>query len=214
MPNFPSQRDYPVRGLDVSRHQGIIDWRKVSACGYRFVYLKATEGGDFQDASFKDNLRAARDAGFYCGAYHFFSLKTPGAVQAHNFINTVPRVKISLPPAVDLEFWGNSSSRPPVEALQANLRMYMESVKSAYGRYPIAYCSRDFADAYLKNFSIDQAWVRNIVFSPARDEKNPWVFWQFSERGRIPGIDGFVDLDVFHGPPERFEALARNFATP
>ena len=212
IPNNPSPHDYPIRGLDVSRHQGTIDWKAVSGSGLRFVYQKATEGGDFQDASFKTNLEGAHAAGLACGAYHFYSLKTLGDVQARNFINTVPPATISLPPALDLEFSGNSSVRPPVDTVQSNLQLFVDTITTAYGREPLVYCASDFAAAYLSNFAPDQVWRRDVFFTPSRDAS--WLFWQFSQRGRVPGINGFVDLDVFHGPRDRFEALARNSATP
>jgi len=216
IPNYPSQSDYPIRGIDVSAHQGRIDWKKVSASGIRFVYLKATEGGDFQDALFKDNLQRARDDGLICGAYHFFSLKTPGSLQAQNFIKTVPGELVDLPPAIDLEFWGNSSARPAPETFRANLRDYFDAIQQAYHRPPITYFSADFADIYLRdsNFGAHPLWIRDILLNPALDQDNSWLFWQYSDRGRVPGIDGFVDLDVFNGSADHFEALTRNFATP
>ena len=214
MPNYPSQTDYPIRGIDVSRHQGPIDWKKVSASGIRFVYLKATEGGYFQDPIFRENLQNARAAGLICGAYHFFTLKAPGNIQAQNFMATAPGQLLNLPPAIDLEFWGNSSVRPSRETFQADLRIYFETVEKASGRKPVAYYSTDFANAYLKGFSIQDDWVRAILMSPTWYRDNSWLFWQYSDRGRVPGIDGFVDLDVFNGSVDQFAALARNLAAP
>jgi len=209
MPNYSTAAHYPVRGIDVSRHQGSIDWKAVSASGIRFVYLKATEGGDFQDASFRQNLRAASDLGLACGAYHFFSLKTPGSVQARNFIGTVPVSGMTLPPAVDLEFWGNASERPTPEAFQQELRTYLDAVRQADGREPVIYTSSDFSGVYLKNFQVRRSWVRDIALGPWWDGNQGWLFWQFSDRGRVPGIDGYVDLDVFNGGEESFGALVR-----
>jgi lysozyme len=214
IPNDPNPSTYPVRGIDVSRHQGRIDWKAVSTGGIRFVYLKATEGGDLQDAAFKENVRAVHDAGMACGAYHFFSLKTPGIVQAQNFIQTVPSGLVTLPPVVDLEFWGNSSERPPPESFQVELRAYLDAVSKAYGREPVIYTSADFSSVYLKNFPIRRFWVRDILLSPTWDGTRAWLFWQFSEKGRVPGVEGFVDLDVFNGGEDRFNALVRNAATP
>lgn len=214
IPNCPNQLDYPIRGIDVSAHQGRIDWKKVSASGIRFVYLKATEGGDFQDAYFKENFQAASDAGVVCGAYHFFSLKTPGATQARNFINTVPNTRVSLPPAIDLEFWGNSSQRPSPELFQANFRAFLDTVKKTYGREPIIYTSADFSNVYLKDFPIRQFWVRDIFLSPNMDGTKTWLFWQFSEKGKVPGVDGFIDMDVFNGTADRFDALTQEGPTP
>lgn len=60
-------------GVDVSNHQGVIEWERVSADGISFAYIKATEGGDHVDAQFYANWRAAATAGLDRGAYHFFT---------------------------------------------------------------------------------------------------------------------------------------------
>jgi len=204
IPNEPSRTDFPIRGLDVSAHQGSIDWKQVKASGMSFVYLKATEGGDFQDANFADNLKGAREAGLVCGAYHFFSLKTPGLTQAQNFIRTVPRDQVTLPPVIDLEFWGNSSARPTPEAFQSELHAYENAIKQAYGQTPLFYTSSDFSDVYLQGYLYARIWARDIFRNPHADGMGPFNFWQYSDRGRLPGICGFVDLDVFHGSEDDF----------
>jgi lysozyme len=198
IPNEPDSLRYPIHGLDVSAHQGFIDWKKVSASGIRFVYLKATEGGDFQDADFDRNLKAAHEAGLACGAYHFFSLRAPGTIQAQHFIRTVPRAEMNLPPAIDLEFWGNSAARPSPATFQADLNAYMNAVRVAYDHEPVIYTSPDFSKTYLQGFPVVSWWIRAVLFSPGNNDK--WLLWQFSEKGRVPGITGFVDLDVYQGP--------------
>jgi lysozyme len=202
IPNFPNPSRYPVRGIDVSAHQGRIDWKRVAAGGISFAYLKATEGGDFRDAAFKGNLEAAREAGVACGAYHFFRFTTPGAAQAENFIRTVPREEVALPPAIDLEYWGNSADRPSPEAFQAELRTYVDAITKAYGRKPVFYTASDFSSVYLKDFPLRQLWIRDILLTPDMDGTKSWLFWQFSEEGTVPGIAGFIDLDVFNGSAE------------
>jgi lysozyme len=214
IPNYPSRSVYPFRGIDVSRHQGHIDWKMVSSSGISFAYLKATEGGDFQDARFKENLQAAHEAGLACGAYHFFSLKTSGRLQAQNFIKNVPAAEMALPPAVDLEFWGNSSDRPSPESFQAELLDYIREIRIAYGREPVIYTSGDFSSVYLNDFQIQRFWVRDVLLSPNLDGTKAWQFWQFSEKGRVPGIEGFVDLDVYNGPADHFDAPSRGITTP
>jgi lysozyme len=205
IPAEPGHGEYPIRGIDISRHQGDIDWRQVAASGISFVYLKATEGGDFQDAAFGHNLRDARAAGLACGAYHFFSLRTPGAVQAENFLKTAPKDQLALPPAVDLEYWGNSSARPKPEDFQRELRIYLEAITQAYGREPVIYTAPEFSDVYLKGFTLTSPWVRSVLFPI--DRTQPWTFWQFTEKARVPGIHRFVDEDVFHGDGAEFERL-------
>jgi lysozyme len=194
IPNKPSGAEYPIRGIDVSRHQGKVDWNAVAASGIRFVYLKATEGGDFRDASFAENLAGARAVGLQCGAYHFFSLKTPGLAQARNFIATVPRGACTLPCAIDLEYTGNSAERPPVGDFQKQLTDFVDAIRTNYGREPVFYVDEDLARDYLGGYAMHDRWVRAVVFRPGSD----WMFWQYSELGRVPGIHGFVDLDVFN----------------
>ncbi len=64
-------QDYPVQGFDVSHHQENINWKKISPKKFQFVYLKATEGGDYKDPKFQENWLKAREHGFHVGAYHF-----------------------------------------------------------------------------------------------------------------------------------------------
>ena len=105
--SYAASQDYTVKGFDVSHHQKDIDWKKISPKSYKFVYLKATEGGDFKDRKFQDNWLQAREQGFYVGAYHFYRLCREGEIQAQNFIETVPNKLDALPPVIDLEYDSN-----------------------------------------------------------------------------------------------------------
>jgi lysozyme len=87
--NYPSAARFPIRGIDVSHHQGAIDWTAVKAARVEFAFIKASEGGDFRDREFARNWEAARKAGVVRGAYHFFTFCTPGLAQADNFVATI-----------------------------------------------------------------------------------------------------------------------------
>ncbi|MEG2750009.1 MAG: GH25 family lysozyme, partial [Acinetobacter sp.] len=102
--NSASAETYPIKGFDVSHHQGVIDWKKISPQQYQFVYLKATEGGDYQDDQFQNYWMEARERGMHVGAYHFYRLCRDGKIQAQNFIETVPNKSNALPPVIDLEY--------------------------------------------------------------------------------------------------------------
>ncbi len=198
--NYPDRHRYPVRGLDVSHHQQQIDWRTVSRQGFRFVYIKATEGGDFKDPRFHGNWHRARQQGLITGAYHFFTFCRSGAAQARNFIATVPREKDALPPAVDVEFGGNCDARPTAEALQAQLQVYLSIVRSHYGKTPVIYVTKQSYRRYIRGrYKDSRIWIRDIYFEPVLTEKRRWTFWQFANRGRVAGIDTPVDLNVFAG---------------
>jgi lysozyme len=92
---------YNVIGVDVSNHQGDIDWSALAGSSVAFVYIKATEGGDFRDKRFLLNWEGAKRAGLAHGAYHFFTQCRSGAEQAKNFIATVPREHGALPPVIE-----------------------------------------------------------------------------------------------------------------
>ena len=131
--SFSPDRDaYPVRGIDVSNHQGPIDWRRVAADDVSFAIIKATEGGDWVDKSFARNFAAAKEAGLAIGAYHFFTFCRPGADQARNFIATVPRDRLMLPPVIDVEFHGNCPRRPTPEELRVELTAFLGPVEAYF----------------------------------------------------------------------------------
>src|SRR5437870_491382 len=133
IPNYPSERAYPVRGLDVSNHQGSIDWKAVQRSGTRFAYIKATEGADFKDQTFSTNWTQCGEARLVRGAYHFFTLGTSGKLQAANFIDSVPVDPGALPPAIDLEFSGyNKKQRPSPKDFQRELALFWDAIFAHY----------------------------------------------------------------------------------
>lgn len=205
IPNYPSEKEFPIRGIDVSRHQGFIDWGKVAQSKIHFAYIKSTEGGDLKDVRFEDNWKGSGKVGLRRGAYHFFTLKTSGAEQAKNFIAAVPKGETMLPPVIDLEFGGNSSFRPTVPEFERELKAFMSGVKTSFKSEPILYVDQGFYEQYLQAFKAYRLWVRNVFQSPPKEPS--WTFWQFSERTKVPGIDGYVDANVFSGTGQDFLLL-------
>ena len=201
----PAGERYPVQGIDISHHQGAIDWDALKRRHVRFVYMKASEGGDHVDTRFAGNWRAARRAGIARGAYHFFTLCKPGLAQAHNFMRTVPVDSQAMPPAIDLEFGGNCKRRPEKAAVLRELTAFLAAIERRYDKKPILYVTRDFHDRYLTGALADYGfWIRRIYFRPDLPGR-PWLFWQFHDRGSRAGITGRVDLNVFHGDWDAFE---------
>lgn len=200
----PDRSSYPLRGIDVSRHQGQIDWPAVAKSDVAFVILKATEGGDHVDERFAANLAGAEAAGLAVGAYHFFTFCKPGAEQARNFLAAVPRDRRLLPPVVDLEFGGNCSARPSVDDLKRELVAFLQPVEAAFGRPAIFYVMNDAATQYADALPDRQRWVRSIAWPPSGAD---WVYWQYHDEGRINGIDGDVDLNVLQGGPDTLDRL-------
>lgn len=200
----PDPARYPLRGIDVSHHQGRIDWPRVAADDVAFAYLKATEGGDYRDDAFARNWDAARAAGLAVGAYHFFTFCRPGAEQADNVLATVPAAADALPLVVDLEFGGNCGRVPAPADLRGELDAFLARVEPARGRRVAFYVTAEFLDAYGAALPPRALWRRSLLREP--EPLARWVLWQYHNRGRVDGIDGPVDLDVFFAGPEAFAA--------
>ncbi len=206
----PDAEEYPVRGIDVSEHQGVIDWDKVKAAGKDFAFIKATEGMDHKDSYFEVNWAESREAGLARGAYHFFTFRSPGIEQARNFVATVPAEEDSLPPTIDIEFGGNSRDIPTRDALQAELKDFINEIARHYGRQPILYVEYESYEAFIVgDFEDCIIWIRDLFKTPELSDGRHWAFWQYSPRGRVSGIDGYVDLDVFNGDGKDFEDMMR-----
>jgi len=199
----PDSDRYPVRGIDVSHHQGAIDWAKIADDDVVFAYLKATEGGDHRDREFARNWRNARAAGVDVGAYHFFTFCRPGADQAANFIAVVPVDAQALPPAVDLEFGGNCGRVPDGATMRRELDAFLSPVEAAYGKSALLYVTPEFLAAYRAHLPQRALWRRSILRAP--DDAASWRLWQYHNRGRIDGIDGPVDLNVFVADRAQYE---------
>jgi lysozyme len=197
---------YPLWGVDVSHHQGAIDWKSVARePNLVFAYIKASEGGDRRDERFAENWRAARGAGFKVGAYHFFTFCRAPLEQAANFLDVVPRDADALPPAVDVEFVGNCSARPSPEALRRDLGLFIDAVAKALRRRPLVYLTPEAHAAFFSGGDIGHPfWIRGLSGEPPPG----WTFWQFSNRARVRGIRTAADLNTFHSADRaRLDAL-------
>ena len=111
--NYPDKDEFPIVGIDVSHHQGVIRWEELRTEDISFVIVKATEGGDYKDPLFKTNWTKSKEEGYETGAYHFYRICKDGKEQAKNFIETVPNEPDNLPPTIDLEFGGNCKRTGP-----------------------------------------------------------------------------------------------------
>lgn len=200
----PDRNLYPVRGVDVSRHQKAIDWKKLAADDVSFAILKATEGGDWVDPLFAQNYAAARENGLAVGAYHFYRLNKSGAEQAQNFLRTVPRDADALPPVVDIEFSGNGPERPSLEEFRKELNDFLAPVEAAAGKPAIIYIIGEALDVYGSALPARRMWVRSLVQHPGHEN---WIYWQYHNMGRVNGVDGDIDLNVLQGDTAKLEAL-------
>jgi lysozyme len=194
----------PVQGIDISRYQGEIDWNRVRSAGVRFAYMKVSEGGDHVDESFYRNWSAASRAGVARGVYHFMYWCRTAAEQAVWFSHAVPHDPTQLPPVLDLE-WNHASAtcpkRVPRDVALEKIRKMLEIMEYHTGKRPVIYTDinfhRDVLEGELKGYEF---WLRSVAAEPhERYRDRPWTFWQYTATGRVPGVAGNVDRNVFNG---------------
>ncbi len=186
-----------VLGIDVSHYQGSIDWPAVASHGVSFAYIKATEGVQGRDARFARNWQDARRTGIRVGAYHYFIFCRSGRAQAQNFLTVAPRSAGTLPPAVDLEAWSSCHGRPTGPEMRRELDAYLAVVERRERRRAVLYVTPGFYAAYRAYLPSRPMWRRSILERPPANES--WAFWQYRSRGRVAGIQTFVDLNVGAG---------------
>ena len=198
-----SPRKLAVHGVDVSRWQGNIDWARLRTQGANFAYIKSTDGGDHLDPMFKTNWRKAKEAGVKRGAYHFFYWCRTAGEQADWFIRNVPRDPDALPPVIDVEYNGESSCKVRLSRAKIleKMQVFMDKLERHYGKRPIIYTAPDFyADNLEGEFLRHPFWLRAVAQHPSKVYPGrKWVFWQYSGSGLTQGVEGKIDLNVFHG---------------
>jgi lysozyme len=190
-PNRPKRE----QGIDVSHHQGPIQWSLVAGTGITFAYLKATEASSFQDPMFPLNTARAQASGIRVGAYHYFRYCAAALPQAKHFTRVLAQTQTDLPPAVDVERDRCQISR---SKLIEQVRAFITEVERTTGKSVVLYVYPDVEakQQLRKEFSKNPQWVRSIGRAPADD----WWLWQKSDRGTVAGISGRVDLNVMSTP--------------
>lgn len=187
------------RGIDISHHQGAIDWGRVAADDVAFAICKATEGTGFQDARFDANRQGARDNGVPVGGYHF---ARPGAgdddaaVEARHHLEHATPGDGDLVPVLDLEVTQLDAQETTRWAL-----LWLDTVEQAIGATPIVLTGPGWA---ATNLHPDPALGRYplwIAHHTTKDEPRlpepwtEWLWWQHSDDGRVDGIEGHVDVN-------------------
>ena len=205
-------------GVDTShyQHSPSLDWSAVRNSGVRFAFLKATEGSSYTDPWFAADWAATKKVGIYHGAYHFARPSVgSAATQAKYFVSRIGTQTSpgTLPPVLDLEATGGLSSGQLITWTQ----QWLTAVAQLTGRTPMIYVSPAFWKYNLANstaFHDYPLWIANYgVSQPTVPGGWPtWTFWQGSSSGRVPGISGNVDTDVFNGSLSQLQKMALAYA--
>ena len=224
---YTSERIY---GIDIARyqhgkgrHKFPIQWNKlgINYLGRKsqknvhgtadypvsFIFIKSTEGTSITNKFYAADYAQARKHGIPIGAYHFFSLKSSGAAQAQHFIKNTRFLKGDLPPVLDVEpSDAQIRAAGGPERMFQQIRVWLRLVKARCGVSPILYINQMFINKY---FSMAPDIKRNYDVWIARyGEYKPDVrlaFWQLSSDGRVKGITGDVDINVFNGYKSQFD---------
>ena len=197
---FDKYKNY-IFGIDVSHYQNKINWSRLGKLpdnnDISFVFVRASVGSDTEDRYFKYNWEKAKAYGYIRGAYHYYRPDENSISQADNFISIVHLQKGDLPPVLDIE---KESSIQSMARLKQGLKKWLDKVEKHYGMTPIIYTGdtyyRDFLnDTYFRKYKF---WIANYnkVFEP---NHNQWIFWQFTQNGKLKGINHKVDFNVFRG---------------
>lgn len=186
-------------GIDVSKHQGTINWGELkNQPKIKFVYIKATEGSDYVDPKYKENLHNARKHGFKVGSYHFLSTRSSAITQFQNFINNVKREEQDLIPVIDVERLKPWSA----QQLRDSLKVFADLLEDYYGCKPLIYTSEKFFTTHL-----GRAFADYPLFIAKYNTTQPnigykWIMWQFADNGLfkniVKGNYGEVDLSRFN----------------
>ncbi|WP_051785716.1 glycoside hydrolase family 25 protein [Endozoicomonas numazuensis] len=192
-------------GIDVSHYQGNVDWKEVSE-SFHFAFVKATEGTDYIDPDFTQNISRVDDTDLAYGAYHFYSPDEDGLKQAKHFVSTIHNLNFSLPPVLDVEVAPDSDS--DIANFQQSVKSWLVYVENTMGCRPIIYSDKSFWDEYLKEtFSHYTVWISDYTTHTTDVANINWAFWQFTDQGKAEGVSGFVDQSRFKGSEQSLYAL-------
>ncbi len=185
-------------GIDVSHHQGKIDWKEVAKDKQiKFIYIKATQGTSIKDKNYEQNIKEARRQGLRCGSYHYLSCLTSVRSQFRNFQKVMRGHKQDLIPMIDIEHDG--VRRWSKKQVQDSVALFAKLIERKYGKKPLIYSHVSFYNSHLS-----PRFNKYFLFLGRYSSVRPSIkgvgrhnIWQFSDCGKVRGIRGYVDLDRF-----------------
>ena len=202
------------KGIDVAAHQHPggtpIDWSKVRSDGQSFAFVKATEGGDWVNPHYVQDIQAANAAGLKTGAYHYARPAGDAKTQAANFAAQIALApNQTLPPALDIEVTEGKSAAQ----LEQWIEEFTSELKRLTGRTPMIYTYKYFWMGQMNNsqkFSDMPLWLAAYQ-DQAPEAVGGWnelSFWQRSGSGKVAGISTDVDMNLFNGSKQQLRSFS------
>ena len=206
-PTYPA--GYEVRGIDISHYQGRINWERfrnatIGDAPVSFVFIKATEGEKLFDDNFNRNFANAKRNDIIRGAYHFFVPGVDARKQAEFFLRIAQLEPGDLPPVLDVEKQGDLSP----QQLRRDVKLWLDIVEKEYGVKPILYTGYKFRISLLgtKEFDAYPFWIAHYYVNEL-EYRGKWTFWQHTDCGKVQGIKGLVDCNIFNGSFDELQQL-------
>lgn len=187
-----------IHGIDVSHYQGDIHWEIVGENSHMaYVYIKASEGGDRIDDRYDHNRMLAHSYGLKVGAYHFYRPKAPQEQQLANFASQCKRKDQDLVPMIDIE----TNSGMADTAFCDSLFKFLDLVERHYKQKPLIYTGANFYDRHLLGKLNDYKIMiaQYTKREPRLKDDRDITMWQYTGKGHINGVKGFVDKSRFMG---------------
>ncbi len=199
-----------VQGVDVSYYQGRVDWDRVAGAGIGFGFARVSDGTRFIDPRFGENWRGMRRVGILRGAYQFFRPGQDARAQARIMTDVLGKLRAGdLPAVLDIETADGYSSA----SIRAGMRIWLREVEAATGKKPIIYTSWGFWNSLsgMSEFGDYPLWVANYTslcpLVPTQTWSG-WDMWQYTDTGRVPGVTGNTDRNVWNGTLDELKAFA------
>lgn len=187
-----------VHGIDLSHYQGEVFWEAIgNNSKMAYVYLKATEGGDRIDRMYEQNIDLAHKYGLKVGSYHFFRAKTELSKQLANFMAQCRPSQQDLIPMIDIEVKPNMST----EAFRDSVSKFLVMVEKVYHQKPLVYTGTNFYNRYLTGVLDDYKLMiaQYSANEPVLADDKDYMLWQYTGKGYIDGVRGYVDKSRFMG---------------
>lgn len=191
-----------VKGIDVSHHQGVIDWKKVAGDGVKYAIIKASEGVSRIDPKLSVNATGAKANKILTSFYHYARPENNAAdKEASHFATAVLGLHVDFPLVLDVE---GEASKIGKSKLTQWCEVFCTTLKRLTGKDVMIYTGASFAKDYLgAPLGKYPLWVANygrgLTKAPMQNPTwSVWSLYQYTETGKVNGISGNVDVNVMN----------------